>query len=162
LPPTATKKAIVSSSNHKTTMPPKGKTGGAGYAQNRRNHDRAAAEALQEMIPEEYFDETLSATDYTTEGKAMMAAKAYITALRVSKAAPSSPSVLSFQYSHIQTTLGQPDAKISASAVLPHGITCIPADVTNIPPYHTIHRRHSFSERRSDFRCTEGEDRTDQ
>jgi hypothetical protein len=85
------KQTIVSSQNHKNTMPPKGKTGGAGYAQNRRNHDRAAAEALQEMIPEEYFDETLSATDYTTEGKAMMAAKAYITALRVSKVAPSSP-----------------------------------------------------------------------
>lgn len=146
-------------------MPPKGKPGGAGYAQNRRNHDRAAAEALQEIIPEEYFDQTLSATDYTSEGKAMMAAKAYITALQVSKEAPSSLSVsfhYSTPYSHIQTPLGQPDAKSSASTSLPHGIACIPADVTNIPPYHTIHRRYSCSERRSDLRRTEGEGRTDQ
>jgi len=60
------------------------KSAGAGYAQNRRNHDRAAAEAVQELIPEEYFDETLSTSDYTPEGKALMAAKAYIEVLRVS------------------------------------------------------------------------------
>lgn len=74
-------------------MAPKAKSGGAGYAQNRRNHDRAAANALREIIPEEYFDDTLSATDYTTEGKTLMAAKAYIEALQVSQ--KSTPTLVS-------------------------------------------------------------------
>lgn len=91
-------------------MPPdesKPKSAAAGYAQNRRNCGQAVMLDLHKIIPGEFWDQTLTSADYSGEGRAMMAAKAYITALKVSE-----PEMFLFllspteQYLHISNLLG--------------------------------------------------------